>query len=229
MESTGIDRILSVSGSDVTLQGLVFSGGKRDALSESGGNVLIEAPGHHRIENCKFLSGISGQLGGNIHVDTPDSVTITNSYFQQGKVRYGGGGISIINAEKILIQDCIISHNEAGGDGGGLIVYGTNNDVDQEIFIKNTTFSSNEAEFGGGFLATSFGSMPRLDIQLSTFEDNIAGEEGAAAAVFHYVMDSAGLLDLTLNGIKGSSNVAPNNCQGLYIIPHCLNVADTYP
>ena len=113
-------------------------------------------------------------------------MTITNSYFQQGKVRYGGGGISIINAEKILIQDCIISHNEAGGDGGGLIVYGTNNDVDQEIVIKNTTFISNEAEYGGGFLATSFGSMPRLNVQLSTFEDNIAGEEGAAAAIFHY-------------------------------------------
>jgi len=231
IESQGSDRNLIVSGSDFTLDGIDFLGGSKVENGGSGGNVAIEASGNLVIRNCTFSNGNSDYLGGNLFIDTPNNVTIYGSTFENGQVRYGGGGLAVLNALGINIQSCTFVDNAAESDGGGFIVFGFD-DVDQEIFIRESTFVRNKAFYGGGFLATSFGEMPRLDVQHTMFNDNEA-EEGAAAAVFHSVKVGAGPLDLTLKGNSGVNNRAFSECNGIYAYvgaggATCFDVSQDY-
>jgi hypothetical protein len=232
IESQGSDRNLYVTGTDFTLQGVDFVGGSQVATGEGGGNVAIQAAGHHVIRDCTFSGGTSDFVGGNLLVDTQGNVTITGSIFKSGKVRYGGGGLGVLNALGIVLEDCTFADNVAGSDGGGFIVFG-DNVVDQEIYINESTFERNKAVSGGGFLATSFGHMPRLDVQLTTFNGNTA-EEGGVASVFHYVIHDRLPLDLTLKGNGGVNNEASSVCDGFYIFldpsdAHCFDVSEDYP
>jgi hypothetical protein len=230
VKSQGSDRNLMVTGTDFTLQGVDFAAGRKDASGEIGGNVAIWSAGHHIIRNCTFSGGSSGSLGGNLFVGTPNNLTIERSVFELGQSR-NGGGLAVLDASGIVLKGCTFAGNVAD-NGGGFIVYG-DNVVDQEIYIYDSTFERNEAFFGGGFLATSFGLMPRLDIQLTTFNDN-AAEDGAVAAVFHFVKSDRLPLDLRLQGNNGMNNEASTVCNGFYIFldssgPDCFDVSDDYP
>jgi hypothetical protein len=228
IKSQGSDRNLMVTGTDFTLQGVDFAAGRKD---ESGGNVAIFAAGHHIIRNCTFSGGPSGFLGGNLFVESPNNVTIERSVFELGQSR-SGGGLAVLDALGIVLKGCTFTDNVAEDDGGGFLVFG-DNVVNQEIYIYDSTFERNEAFSGGGFMATSFGLMPRLDVQLATFTDN-AAEDGAVAAVIHYVIDDRLPLDLRLQGNNGMNNEASEVCNGFLIYldssdPDCFDVSDDYP
>lgn len=234
IESQGSNRNLLVTGSDFTLQGVDFAGGSQVAPGLDGGNVAIQAAGNHFIRDCTFSGGSSDFLGGNLFVDTPNNVTIVRSVFESGQVRYGGGGLGVLNALGTVLNGCTFTDNVAGSDGGGFIVFG-DNIVDQEIYIYESTFERNQAFHGGGFLATSFGTMPRLDVQLTTFNDNTA-EIGAVASVWHHVMQNRLPLDLMLKDNEGMNNKASRECDGFHIFldaapapASCFGVSQDYP
>jgi hypothetical protein len=231
VKSQGSDRNLMVTGTDFTLQGVDFAAGRKDASGEIGGNVAIFAAGHHIIRNCTFSGGSSGFLGGNLFILSPNNVTIERSVFELGQSK-SGGGLAVLDALGIVLKGCTFADNVAENDGGGFLVFG-DNVVDQEIYIYDSTFERNEAFSGGGFLATSFGLMPRLDVQLTTFTDN-AAEDGAVAAVFHHVKSDRLPLDLRLQGNNGMNNEASTVCDGFWIFldssdPDCFDVSDDYP
>ena len=223
--SHGMDRNLYMTGTHVTLRGIRFVGG---GGVESGGNVAIETDGNVTVEDCVFSNGTSRYLGGNLYVKTSGSVLVSNTIIETGQVGNGGGALGVLDARQVDIVDTTMRDNVAGSDGGGFIIFGGGQEFDQKVQINNSSFLRNEAIYGGGFLATSFGRMPSLHVQLSTFNDNVA-QEGAAATVFHNVIADIPPLDLVLQGNVGSGNTASSFCDDFLVFPDCFNVSHYYP
>lgn len=53
-----------------------------------------------------------------------------------------------MNALGITLEKCAFADNVAESDGGGFIVFG-DNEANQEVYIRESTFDRNEAVHGG--------------------------------------------------------------------------------
>lgn len=229
VKSAGTDRNLAVTGPDFTVQDIFFYNGNFDG--DKGGNVDISAPGNHVIEGCEFHNGRAILYGGNLHVQDADSVAIRKSTFANGNSPgIGGGGLAVWNTTKWSLDDCVLEGN-SGYNGGGAFssqLYPYVNS--QSISITRTRFYNNSATFGGGYMATTLGSLPSLLIHDCVFDDNVADNDGGAAMVIHY----AGLstLDLSLSGNAGSGNDAlgeDDDCDDFSIPGQlCIGVSEDF-
>lgn len=212
VESTGDDRNLLVTGDNFTLSNVDFRGGNTQE-GRGGGNVEILANGTHAILECTFDGGRHQFSGGNLFIRTSDSVLIQNSLFLNGDAQ-AGGGLYVEDALQVVVTDSVFSNNTAMSTGGGgiLTTLAIPRSIGQSITLYNTSFRENTASFGGGYLQTGIGELPKLTILESQFEDNEAFE-GAAAGIFLY--NELDTLDLTLCGNGGSGNVAENACDDM--------------
>jgi hypothetical protein len=108
----------------------------------------------------------------------------------------------------------------------------------QTTTFDNVLFIGNFAQYGGGFLETSLGSMPKLTIYDSMFADNQGTIEGGAGMVLNHV-DGAGFeLSLLDNFVDATgSNFGGGECDGdnfiFFIdspsdIPECIPVSQHF-
>jgi hypothetical protein len=230
MRSSGQDRNLVVTGSDFTLQEIDFFDGK--AGDGDGGNVDITAQGHHLVSGCKFHGGQTNSYGGNLHVRNANSLTIERSSFLDGRSEGGGGGVAVWATDKWKLVDSVLENNW-GFMGGGAFSSQDFGETGQDITIKGTKFSNNSADFGGGYLATTIGTLPSLTIQNCEFDTNTATEDGGAAMVILY--DDLSTLDLSLSGNSGAGNRALDEnyyCDDFLIYTDqalCFGVSQDFP
>ena len=188
-------RNLEIFAESVVLRGLHFYGGSND---EGGGNVLVEGGGNHWIVNCRFVESKANFYGGHLLVRKAKSVVIFNSTFIDGASGAGGGAIAIEDTAEFYIGSCSFQGNN--GPLGGA-VFATSLTGSRALYlITNSTFEDNIAEYGGGFLATALGSMPRLILESNKFENNLGG----AAAVFHHQEEAS----ISIQKNRGSNNLA---------------------
>jgi hypothetical protein len=150
--------------------------------------VAIVGAGHHRIFDCFFFDGFASQYGGNLFVQNATSVHVSGGGFAFGSAIGGGGGASFEDILAVSIEDSIFENNSGSSGGGG--VYVTLNHLpfsssEQVTSFTRTEFVRNSAGYGGGFLQTAIGSMPRLIVDDSIFRANVATYAGGAGCVFH--------------------------------------------
>lgn len=186
---------LIVSGENVTLSGLTFFLGSVGL--EDGGNLKINASGHHTISQCIFRNGTSEYLGGNLYVGNADSVRIAESIFQYGYGGSFGGGAAFIDTPVISIERSFFENNQ-GSDGGGVFVDNSNleENVVQNVSFVETVFGYNAA-LPEGFLVTD--STGWVQIVNSYFEANEAIRFGGAGVIQEFS-------SLTLSGNNGNDN-----------------------
>jgi hypothetical protein len=138
-----------------------------DSQSNLGGG-LANSGTVLSIKNSIFTGNEATQDGGGIH----NSGTITeliNSDISDNQAGFGGG---IFNNFKITnLSDSTISVNQVTQIGGGIYNSDTIN------LIKNSTFSGNQAINNGGGIGDSSGTI--LDVVHTTFSNNQAGFGGA--------------------------------------------------
>jgi hypothetical protein len=230
LEGDGGNRILYFSGENVTLRSLTFhtrfNGGVGGGVGGSGGNVAIVGPGHHRIIDCFFFNGSALQYGGNLFVQNATSVQISGGGFAFGTALAGGGGASFQDTLTVSIEDSIFENNRGSQGGGG--VYVTINNLPfssvQVTSFARTAFVGNSARYGGGFLQTAIGSMPRLIVDDSIFTSNEATSAGGAGSVFSYNLSVL----LTGNAARGNiDNSGTCDDLALYLAdpdPLCASV-----
>jgi len=197
MASSGGGRNLFITGSDFTVQDVIFVNGTG---AKEGGNVAIDASGNHRILGCEFHNGESPghTYGGNLAVKNAENLVMKDCLFVNGTAGSSGGGAHL-DAKKWTMDVCTFRDNNAG-DGGGLHTWDA-----EEISIKNSVFESNSGWNGAGFFASGLGSLRSLEMLGCTFNNNVAGFMGGAAQ-----MNLASLheIDLTLSGNSGTGNAA---------------------
>jgi hypothetical protein len=235
LQSSGSDRNLVVTGDDFTLQDIVFLNGVGRGQGNAqfdgnacGGNVVVDGDGDHRIIGCEFYNGTcnGGGYGGNVFIKTSGSIRLQRSSFING-TGYGGG-VAVWDAPVFTTDQCLFEGNSNAGVFSGNLDAALRN-PGQNITFNNTSFINNEGDYGGGFLASGFGTMPSLAVLNCVFEGNKASQ-GAAGSAFPDLNE----LDLRLFNNSGNDNVAStDNCTGfsfyLGLEPTCFDLTEDYP
>ena len=235
LQSSGSDRNLVVTGNDFTLQDIVFlngiargQGNVQFENNACGGNVVVDGGGDHRIIGCEFHNGtcdpgFGGRYGGNVFIKTSGSVQLQRSSFINGTGF--GGGVAVWDAPVFTTDNCLFEGNIGAGVFSGNLDDALR-DPGQKITFNNTSFINNQGDYGGGFLASGFGSMPSLAVLNCVFEGNTATVDGGAGSA----VPDRNELDLRLFNNIGNDNVASiDNCAGFSFGPTCFDLTEDYP
>lgn len=163
---------------------------------DSGGGVII----HDEAEiNNSIISGNSARNGGGLLIgyplqNYPDpdlnvwvhpdymtfQTTIIGTAIAANQASYTGGGIFVHNLGSTLIARSFFQNNIADWAGGGIRI------EEGDMFIRNTTFSSNTAYVGGGLYARGdITSNPVLGLKHVTFAYNVATETSNGGNVYN--------------------------------------------
>lgn len=166
--------------------------------------------------NCEVLSGIGGAIFSNT------VLTIDNSLFNHNTAKYGGA----ISYDSDLLTEYYSNRDlDYSGNGGKLLKYS----VTSILKIKNSIFINNEAKntscgnlsmlvddpYGGSVYnihaegGAIFGALREFVLYNSTFEHNLAENDGGALCVQS--------LNSTIESCKFNENVAGKHGGGLDI------------
>ena len=159
LDAQGASRVFSVAaGSDVTLEGLVITGGYSP---DSGGGILNQ--GTLTIQDSTIQGNATEFDGGGI--SNSGTLTVDNCGVLDNSSFGNGGGVSSSLGTAIFTA-CTISGNEASyGSGGGLDnESGTAN-------ISDSTISGNSAAYAGGGLYNGYSGT--VNLARVSIDDNI--------------------------------------------------------
>jgi TolB protein len=154
------------SGANLLIQNITLADGY--AEDNHGGGIWnhgkLMARNSALLRNATIYSIDPCYGGGGIAND--GLLTIRESLFSANKACYGGG---VFNSGLLTITQSTLSYNTTLYDGGGIF-----NGLNDEMYIANTNFDSNNADNGGG-ISNSGGTVQLDGCQ---FNNNIATEEG---------------------------------------------------
>ena len=165
--------------------------------------------------------------GGGMVLEGDAQVTLTDLTINNNFSGDGGAGMAIAGRLNLVATRLTITNNETHGQGGGAII-----DTERPVLIQDSVFSGNRAGIaearppwelpdigcpgcpifepagniaGGGALYTEGGPM---EIVGSTFENNLATEEGGAISI-----DNFGPVMITDSTIR--NNISGDNGGGI--------------
>ncbi|KAL3936461.1 MAG: hypothetical protein SGBAC_008226 [Bacillariaceae sp.] len=214
LDSAFEQQTMSVSGADFTVTGIQFQNG---FSNQNGGNLAINAPGHHTIRNCLFVGGqTSFMFGGNLYVANGDSISISDCNFDVGRSPLGGSGVAFENTWSVEIRNSNFRNNFGQGAGGGVLVHHTFDSVLadstlQQLFIENSVFEENSAEIGGGLAVQDVDAI-NMTVFDTVFAFNVASVLGGALSV---TGTNSTVATIRRSSGEGNSD-ASNACQGFF-------------
>ena len=169
-------HVVTASDNDATaiLDGVTITQGSADSgtgeYSHGGGLYIVN--GSPSFVNITFRDN-QATTGGALHVEgASSSPTFTNCTFTTNTAFYDGGAANSANASPEFIN-CTFSGNFAlDGVAGAIYVQGTG-----VLIATDCTFSSNEAKYGGGAMATASSSpkLTRCTFSANTTSDGSGG------------------------------------------------------
>ena len=188
---------LQIDGGSLTLNTVTFDDNSTQTL---GGAIYTIGEPIVDIDDCQFLNN-NGGSGAAIYAST--GIFVRNTVFRgnnssgRGAVYLTGttsdsffwdvtfdqnlatraGGAFLFLGRKLVIDGLIATGNQSTGNNGGvLFVSGTAHS--KQVEIMNALFDGNKAVDGGAI--SYLGSVDLLDIQHSSFINNIASDDGGA-------------------------------------------------
>nr|WP_292798572.1 Ig-like domain repeat protein [Methanobrevibacter sp.] len=140
----------------------------------ANGEYLFDSSSSIQFNNLT----VYGESAANTIVKSHHVLTI--AHFSLNNVTFSG--INIVNHGTISIRDCIIEDGVATpgmyNNSFGGAIYNPGEHYDPYLYIHNSTFKRNYAEYGGAIYMTH----GTLNITDSRFEDNVAYNYGGAIA-----------------------------------------------
>ena len=187
--------INATSLSDLTIEGMSFSGGK--VVGNVQGGAVYLASSNTLVDNCIFSKNITGKGDNSYYVGkgaalfaTGGTLTVKDSSFNQNGMTgsyypHWGGALCTLKTD-VLIDGCVFDNNYAkpdklGGIGGAVCINGFT------AKIKNTSFTGNYSTSGssdnsngplGGALAVR--SVTKLEMSDCYFANNYITCHGSA-------------------------------------------------
>lgn len=191
----GNNTNLFITEPDFTMRGVLFKG----SGLMGGSNVRVESTGAPTIEGCSFEDG-SAYEGGNLYVEISGNFEMNDCTIARGYGdMYQGGGAHLRVKGSVNIQNTYFVQNK----NTGLHIRGHG-----PIFLSNSTFFMNEAEWvgGGAYLLPSPGG--KIDVVDCNFTANKAAN-GAGFVLWapHDQITNLRVLGTTFN----------DNAVGMYI------------
>ncbi len=138
------------------------------------------------IQNCTFENNESTNAGAlGIQTAGEDhSYRILNCTFQENSVSEllpgqlnGGGALFFFNfsdSTAALVDSCHFENNESDYLGGAIMFYDTDLTTNNNLDIRNTTFQSNQALYGGGVATEAKGMNQEVSLSNCEFLNNEA-------------------------------------------------------
>lgn len=142
------------------------------------------------IQNCTFENNESTNAGAlGIQTAGEDhSYSILNCTFQENSVSEllsgelnGGGALFFFNfadSTSALVDSCHFENNESDSLGGAIMFFDTDLATNNNLDIRNTTFQSNQALYGGGIATEAKGMNQEVSLLNCEFLNNEAESFG---------------------------------------------------
>ena len=191
--------VVTITGSDVTLDGLTITAGQGGTdLDGAGPNVTTGGAGLYAgsgitgttLTGCTFTENVAFS-GGGVHFD--DGATLTGCTFTDNRAtaRFGGGATfsdaTLINCtftgnyahddgggayffETATLTSCTFTGNEAGSSYSGGGTY-----FEEAATLIGCTFTGNEAEWGGGSYFSKEAALTNCVYALNTASRSSGG------------------------------------------------------
>lgn len=176
--------------------------GEADTITITADITLSVSALTNNITSDITINGAGHTLSGagsfRVLYNSGGDLSINNLTISNGNTSSNGGGI--FNAGTLTLNNCTLSGNTASGNGGGVYTQGG----PTTFTIINSTFTGNQAGFGGGLLSFSSNSN---SINNSTFSGNIATNDGGG-------LRNNGTL--TINDSTFTNNSATINGGGVF-------------
>ena len=209
----GAAQTITLGGTTLTIANngtLTINGTGASVLTVSGNNVsqvfLVNSGATAEISGLTVTAGRNtGGNGGGIVANSTSTLTL-RSLRIMGNFGQSGGGILALSGSAVNLSDSTVSNNDsarASGSLGG----GIQNNLGT-VNISNSTFTGNNAAFGGGIFNN--GSMT---ISNSTFSGNTANN---GAGIANGASFTGGGSTITINNSTISGNTATNQGGGFY-------------
>ena len=195
-------RIFNVTGANVAISGITFTGGDAGGVGDDGKGGAIRTTGNLSITNCAIIDNhafIAGDSSGG-GIFCAGALTINNSIVSGNQAPKAGG---IYAGSVTLTNNSSVAGNMTYGDGGGIFASGdvtinSSRVVGNEIWpivsipqkgggvfaAGNVTITNgslihnNSSRFGGGVFAAGNASV--IDSQISQNRASISGGGGTA-------------------------------------------------
>jgi hypothetical protein len=186
---TGIDcgGGLIARDSVIVLRSMVISGNNAGGVGRSawgGGVYLYDVHTGSRIEDTLFYSNTAlgdNAGGGGADVEAQGDVTIVRAEFVDNYAEDEGGGMTVsADYGLVVIEDCSFSGNSVfgpNGNGGGLAI------LPGDVRVRNSEFTGNSGEMGGGLYASFGGAPDALIIDGNTIISNTGRNCGGGVRV----------------------------------------------
>ena len=156
--------------------------------ANNAGAVDIYGTKNTNIHNSVFVNNTATNQAGAVWFNS-EGGSIYSCNFTNNVAGTNAGAI-ILDSTSQTVRDCKFESNVAGGKGGA--VYDTGSGADNSIFIRDSTFTNNQAYDGGG----AYISDGRVtQIYNDTFIDNIVTHNGGGAYV---IIDAVAYVDYDL-------------------------------
>lgn len=161
--------------------GSKISGNVSETNSYYGGAIRMLRNCVVDIDGAVISGNRVSNSGGAIHAPhSATSVSIKNTTFSENVAysnAYQGFGGVIHSAALTIIDNCIFENNIAKTGGGAIYMalVGASDSDNEELIVKNTTFTGNKALLGG-----AIASNLKTSIEGGAFEGNIATNYGGA-------------------------------------------------
>lgn len=144
-----IGRVFEIIDADVTLQGLIITGGQ----SANDAGIRADNPSVLTIEDCIIEDNHATNITGGMFVG--NRLTMRNTIVRNNTSPSAAGGVFLRGEGPHLIENCLFENNSAGEadvstDFGGAIV--TDGSVNS-VLIRGTEFVGNSSTWRGGAIA----------------------------------------------------------------------------
>jgi len=202
--------VISNHDANVSLIGLVITGGNNSGINSIGG--------HLNITKCNITDNTAPSSGGGLkilngHFDITESIFNNNSVITDKKGN--GGGLSIENSEGNTVKSNITNNGFVNsGDGGGIILINSNVSI-SESNIENNNKNVNNG--GGIYYAEYKDKENKLNITRSNITNNTANIGGG----IYSSMSKSGQVAVNFNRITNNN---ANNGEDFYASGGHVNV-----
>jgi hypothetical protein len=178
------------------------------AISYTNGGGIANS-GVLTITRSLIMSNSAGFFGGGIYNDSGGRLTLLDSELRDNDAHFLGGGL--FNRDYAHIEASTFYSNVAGSRGGGIY-----NSIDGNLFLINTTLSSNRSVEGGAALHNVSGNTNGYNLTIANNEGNPAGGDIYPPAAVYVESGSVNLRNslLTLNYYKVGVYVYLRDCYG---------------
>jgi len=124
------------------LDGFTIRNGYLTSVSSGGGILILNSD--IDIRNCIIKDNYAAGSGGGIHCQSSSSVEIFNCIFDNNTGGYGGGLSNYSSSPNV--EECLFLQNTSNLDDGG----GMRNTSNSNPTVNDCTFRENHSHWGGG-------------------------------------------------------------------------------